>query len=138
MGLSLVEVSENEDRITLTISSLVVEEETSESSATYELQDVSLVVTDTGTETTLTVEGTYIDSNEGSVDISTPTAVTINDQGEVTSGVIIVDGADGTRVKIEASGGNLFDIQADTDGDGIYDYLPGTMDCSALDTDALF
>ena len=127
-----------EDQITVTISSMVLTEETAGGSVSHQLQNVSLVLTSGATESTMMVSGTYINSDEGAVTLSTLEPITVTDQGEVTSGQLVAYGADGTRVSVKPSEGNLFSIQADTNGDGSYDYQAGTMDCSAFDADSLF
>ena len=126
------------DQITIDVDSLQLDEDTSEGSVTHQFSNVSIGVTSGATETAISVSGTYINSDEGAVTLSTPALITANSEGEIISGNIVASGAQGSRISMTASGGNQFLIQADTDGDGSYDYQPGTMDCSAFDADTLF
>jgi len=128
---------ELEDQIIIGVNSMVLEEDTSDGSVTHQLSNVSINMTSGATGSTMSVSGTYSSSDEGSVTISTPEIITVSSEGEIISGTIFINGAQGTRVEIEASGGNFFVIQADTNGDGSYDYQTGTMDCSAFDSESL-
>jgi len=135
--LEISELGNDETQITLTIESMTLQEETEDGTTTYSLDDVEIVVSDTASGTQVSLSGTYIDSEEGAVTISTPTPIEINDEGVITAGTIIIAGSNGTEVMITVSGDNTFDIQADTDGDGTYDYEPGELDCSDFDADSL-
>lgn len=129
---------EPNDQIVIDVDSFQLDEVTSEGSVTHQLSNVSISVTSGVAETTISVGGTYTNSDEGAVTLSTPAYITVSSEGEIVSGTIVASGAQGTRISMVASGGNQFLIQADTDGDGSYDYQPGTMDCSAFDADTLF
>ena len=126
-----------QEKLTITVDSMELEENTSQGSVTHQLRNVNISLTSGATQSTMSISGTYSNSQEGSVTIATPVPITVNDAGEIVSGKIVASGAQGTKVSIEASGGNLFEIEADTNGDGVYDYQPGTMDCSAFDADSL-
>jgi hypothetical protein len=127
-----------EDQIVIDVDSFQLDEDTSEGSVTHQLSGVSITVTSGATGSTMAVSGTYINSEEGAVTLSTPELITVSSEGEIASGNVIVSGAQGTQISVEAYGGNLFLIEADTNGDGVYDYQPGTMDCSAFDAGSLF
>ena len=137
IGLSMTDLGNDENRVVLTVDSLTVQEETQEGTRTYSLEDVTIVITDDASGSELSMSGTYIDSQEGAVTVSTPTPLEINESGEVTAGAVLIEGAGGTSVLLTVTGTNSFDIQADTDGDGAYDYQPGDMDCSDLDLGSL-
>ncbi len=137
MGLSTTELPNNESQITLSVDSMTLQEETSEGTTTYSLDDVLIVLTNNAGGSLISISGTYIDSQEGAVTVSTPTQIVVNDQGVVTAGTLIISGSNGTAVMIQVSDDNTFVIQADTNGDGVYDYQPGEMDCSDFDADSL-
>ena len=54
--------------------------------------------------------GRYNAGEEGYVDISTPTPLTIDDDGELVSGVINFEGADGNTVAVTPSSDGIFDV----------------------------
>jgi hypothetical protein len=77
-----------------------------------------------------------ITSSEGTLDVSTPTAISIDSNGNITGGVLQIDGANNTVVQITYSGfGYVFSVQADTDGDGNFDDYNEEMDCTELGND---
>jgi hypothetical protein len=84
---------------------------------------------------TVTLSAT-VTTADGSLDISTPTSITIDSSGNITGGVLQIDGANNTAVQITYAGsGYAFNVQADTDGDGEYDDYDQEMDCTELGSD---
>jgi hypothetical protein len=84
---------------------------------------------------TVTVAAT-IATADGTLVVSTPTPITLDSDGNITGGVLQIDGANDTAVQITYSGtGYIFTVQADTDGDGAYDDYDEEMDCTELGND---
>jgi hypothetical protein len=78
-----------------------------------------------------------ITTDDGSLDVSTPTPFTVDSGGNITGGVLQIDGADNTGLQIIAGSGCAFSVQADLDGDGEYDDYSEEMDCEELCSDIL-
>ncbi|MBN1848530.1 MAG: hypothetical protein JW932_08085 [Deltaproteobacteria bacterium] len=78
-----------------------------------------------------------ITTNDGTLSISTPEAIIVNEDGDITGGEIKISGGDNTSVLITYAGTEsdpyIFEVKADTDGDGDYEEYCETMDCSDID-----
>jgi hypothetical protein len=84
----------------------------------------------------VTVTGSgRITTDDGSLDVSTPTPFTVDSGGNISGGVLQIDGADNTGVQIIAGTGCAFSVLADLDGDGEYDDYSQEMDCAELCSD---
>ena len=95
---------------------------------------ISVSVTSAGA-ITVNISGTF-SNDEGSLAVSTPTPITLDAGGNITGGVLQIDGANNTAVQITYAGsGYALDVQADTDGDGEYDDYDEEMDCTELGND---
>ncbi len=95
---------------------------------------INVAVTSAGA-ITVTVTAT-ITTDDGSLVVSTPTPITLDSSGNITGGVLRIDGANNTAVQITYAGsGYAFNVQADTDGDGEYDDYDEEMDCTELGND---
>ena len=93
------------------------------------------VAVDAAGAVTITLQG-QITTNDGSLIISTPTPITVDASGNITGGVIQIDGAEGTGIQITYTGtGYIFTVTADTDGDGSYDDYNEDVDCTELGDD---
>ncbi|MGA1867673.1 MAG: hypothetical protein ACMUJM_03900 [bacterium] len=84
------------------------------------------------TQLTFTLEGRFYDYDYGYCDISTETPFSISvDGSEPTSGTLVISGANGsgggnTSAKLIIDS-NSYEVQADTNGDGTYDYESGSL-----------
>jgi hypothetical protein len=79
------------------------------------------------------VSGKYYHPDYGYVNISTPTAFRIY-SGSVwpSQGVLMLDGKTGiaggsTRARLTVISSNAYEVEADTDGDGTYDWNSGSL-----------
>lgn len=130
-GFSL-SINQNPDgtsgSITLALSNMTVVTTNSEGSQTFTLSGFTATATFSDTGATLNASGTVTESGVGSVSFNIA-SLSADTDGNVTGGLITISGADGTKITIRPLPGNDFIIEADTDGDGISEYEPGTMNC---------
>jgi hypothetical protein len=84
---------------------------------------------------TVDVSGTFYNPDHGFVRLYTDTILEIADTGtdeHPYSGAIIVEGKNSTAVKLTAIDNTLCRVEADTDGDGIYDVIVDEIPWSDL------
>ncbi len=80
--------------------------------------------------------GRYYDPDEGYVVVSTDTPFVIYDDDDgPLQGLLVITGDTGseggrTKAWIEALSSTTFQVKADTDGDGFYDWESGDLDWS--------
>ncbi|MFV9689575.1 MAG: hypothetical protein ACNY01_01225 [Desulfobacteria bacterium] len=101
----------------------------------YMVQNLTITVTEAGRTSQVEFSGRHIDPDEGSVDFRTLEPLTISDDGKVLSGQIEFAGAGDTRVVITISEDNVFQVDADTNGDNNLNYTADILDCSEFDMD---
>jgi hypothetical protein len=117
LNLAVSQSSAASGSVTLTMPSLAIT--SSGNSLTY--TDFNLTASDSGSSVSLTMAGNVSSSKYGgSVDISTPTAMTIDSFNSVT-GTILMTGKNATKVRIAGQGTTSILIEADTTGNGTYD-----------------
>jgi hypothetical protein len=81
---------------------------------------------------TLSVNGAST-AADGSLDIRTLTPFVLDTNGNLSDGLLQIDGADNSAVQITPEGnGYRLDVLADTDGDGEFDDYSAVLDCSEL------
>jgi hypothetical protein len=79
------------------------------------------------------VSGRYYHPDYGYVDISTPTAFRIYSSSTWPSqGVLVLDGKTGiaggsSRARLTVISSNAYNVEADTNGDGAYEWNSGTL-----------
>lgn len=101
----------------------------------YMVQNLTITVTEAGRTSQVEFSGRHIDPDEGSVDFRTLEPLTVSDDGKVLSGRIEFAGAGDTRVVITISEDNVFQVDADTNGDNNLNYTADILDCSEFDMD---
>jgi hypothetical protein len=100
---------------------------------TFRLVDYKIVVTEQFDSIGIDISGRYYDPNYGYVDISTPTLFRIYEGNENPSkGVLVVTGKTGigggsTKARLKTISSSTYKVEADTDGDGLYDYDTGVL-----------
>jgi hypothetical protein len=114
--------------VTMSLTRLTVVAAGSEGTDTFTLTDFSLSVGFSDTGAVIRSQGTINQTGEGTVNFAINN-LTADANGNVSGGNIVVNGADDTSITITPTSGNDFTIEADTDGDGVNDYNPGTMSC---------
>jgi hypothetical protein len=138
LSFSFSEASDGSLALSLCWTSLDIDITDGADSESIDTDDVCISVTVTS-EGAITVDiSATITTDDGSLGVSTPTPFTVDSSGNITGGVLQIDGADDTAVQIGYAGsGYAFTVQADTDGDGEYDDYSEEMDCTELGDDIL-
>jgi hypothetical protein len=125
-------LSISSDSVSITIKNFTFADQTE--GTEVKLQNFAMTVTEGASTTTVTISGTIDVTDQGSVTFQTVGPVTVSDDGETISGTIKVSGADNTQILVSIDDGVLT-VQADTNGDGTYDYFPDALDCTGVALD---
>jgi hypothetical protein len=97
------------------------------------IENYQMDVTDWGTYAEITLNGRYYDPDYGYVDLETTEAFLISDANDYPhAGQLVLSGENGiaggpTRARLTALSATECQVEADTDGDGIYDYDSGAV-----------
>jgi len=135
-SLNSLGVSVSGSTTTITMTSLSVSASVDGEATDITINDLDATMTEHSDSMELDGSVQYVDE-DGYVDISVVDLMVDDDQ-TVLDGALTVTGANGTDIKITyQSDSEDFLVEADTNGDGTYNYTPGTMDCSELDVDEL-
>jgi len=90
---------------------------------TYKIENFHLSATDYSSYTIIEESGRFYDPDYGYVDIDTTTPLKVYYSDDFpSSGVIEAIGDKGTKAKLTAVSNTQYRLEADTDGDGLYDY----------------
>lgn len=117
-SLNLVINQTNQSTSTVSLTMPNITFTTGGYSLTY--NDMNLTASTNGSTTSLTMTGNVSSGRYGgSVDVSTPAALTIDSSNRVT-GNILMTGNNGTKVRIMGQGTTSILIEADTTGNGTY------------------
>jgi len=104
----------------------------------YKLENYVMTTTEGSTYIDIEVSGKYYDPAYGYVDISTPSPLRIFDTDDWPSqGLMVLTGNTGmgggsTKAKLTALSSTQYQVEADTNGDGTYDYNSGPLNWSDL------
>ncbi|MBW2108915.1 MAG: hypothetical protein JRI36_09660 [Deltaproteobacteria bacterium] len=102
-------------------------------SQVYQVTDYTLHITDRTGYIEVSFTGRFYDPGYGYVDISTPEVFIINDGYEnPSSGVLLIQGRNGTQARLTAHSVGYCEVQADTDGDGVMEWDSGWIPWSDL------
>lgn len=96
---------------------------------TFKVEGLRMSLTGTGTETYLKIhEGRFYHHDYGYLDIFTPSPLHYYDTSPWPStGALVLVGLSGSSIRLTATGsGQTYRVQADCDGDGIYEHDEGT------------
>jgi hypothetical protein len=125
-------LSASGDSISVTVKNFTFSDDTE--GTEVHLQNFNLTVTDGETATLATMSGTLDVTDQGSVQFETASPLSISDDGETVAGAIKLNGANNTSMLVSIDNA-IITVQADTDGDGTYDYTPDSLDCSGVPVD---
>ena len=120
------------DTLSVTVDNFTFADDTK--GMTVRLMDFSMAATEGATSTQVVMSGTIDVTDQGSVQFQTDPPLTVSDDGETIAGALVMNGADNTGMVVSIDNG-LITVQADTDGDGSYDYFPDTLDCTGVALD---
>jgi len=136
-SLNSLNVSVSGSTTSITMSSLSVSANVDGETSNVSVNDLNATITEHADSMELDASVQYVDEN-GYVDIAVVDLMVDDEDQTVLGGSLTVSGANGTDIKITyQSATDDFLVEADTNGDGTYDYQPGCMDCSELDVNEL-
>lgn len=99
----------------------------------YKVENYQMTITDMPGSTEIQISGRFYDPDYGYVDLDTPSSFLIRDTDEYPySGILVLAGAAGTaggptRARLTVISEIDCQVEADTNGDGAYDYLSGPI-----------
>ncbi|MFH1136509.1 MAG: hypothetical protein V1816_10555 [Pseudomonadota bacterium] len=94
----------------------------------HKVEDFVLTVVTGDTYRELLISGKYYHPLYGWATVATTAALTLNDGDDhVSSGVLVATGAGGRSARFTALSVQTYRIEADTDGDGVYDWDSGVL-----------
>ena len=102
------------------------------------IENYQMDITDRGTYAEITLNGRYYDSDYGYVDLETTEAFLASEANDYPhAGKLVLNGENGaaggpTRARLTALSATECQVEADTDGDGIYDYDSGVVQWTDL------
>ena len=97
----------------------------------YWARDYSISLVEESGYIEFEVSGRYYDPDYGYINFHTDTPFHIDDGDDwPSSGVLIVEGEGGTEAQLTALSSTTYIVEADTDGDGIYDWDSGVLNWS--------
>jgi len=105
---------------------------------TFRLKDCTMTFTERANYVDMELSGRYYDPNYGYVDINTTTPLRIyGDNENPSEGILVVNGKTGigggsTKARLTVLSSSTYKVEADTDGDGFYDYDTGVLYWSDL------
>ncbi len=99
----------------------------------YMSDNFVIAVSDFGSYADISISGLYYDPINGYVVISTPLPLRFYGSNNWPSqGVLLCTGTTGTKARLTATSSTQFMVEADTDGNGSYDYNSGSIAWSSL------
>lgn len=128
--------------LSMTLASTTVSMTESDATETITIRNLALTVSGCDGGGSASV-GFTIDTSDGTLMISTPTPMAMDDLGQITGGVLLIQGGGGTSIRVTHDDGTVygFVVEADTDGNGSYsdpgDYR-GAMDCTDAELELPF
>jgi len=136
-SLNGLAVSVSGSTTTITMTSLSVAANVDGETTDITVNNLDATMTENATSMELDASVQFV-NEDGYLDITVVDLLVDDEEQTVLGGELTVAGANGTDIKITYQAAtDDFLVEADTNGDGTYDYQPGCMDCSDLDVDEL-
>lgn len=116
--------------LTITLDAKMKDNNTGE---VYWYENFVLTYTEATTYDQFSISGRFFEPNHGYVNLNTTTAfITNTDEDYPSQGVLVTTGAAGseggsTKAMLTALSSSTYNVQADTNGDGTYDYDSGVL-----------
>lgn len=93
------------------------------SGKTFKFENYRLDITEGRSSETFTLSGRFFSSDEGFIDLRTPTPFFILSSSEFpSSGVLEISGLDGTQARLTALSTLEFQLEVDADGNGVFEF----------------
>ena len=116
------------DAVTPQIITLDLLAKDSASNKVYWAKDYSLIITEiNATDVEIEVTGTYYDPDKGYVTVSTPEPLLVFTEDWPILGILFCVGDKNTKARLTAINYYSYKIEADTNGDDVYDYNSGDL-----------
>jgi hypothetical protein len=111
---------------TITAKDLYVHDNTLNKTAW--LNNFVITSTEESADSLITLNGRYYDPDYGYIDLSTesPGVILTGDENP-SAGVLVGKGRNNTKARLTALTSTTYKVDADTDGDGVYDWNSGTL-----------
>jgi hypothetical protein len=111
---------------TITIKDIYVHDNTLNKTAW--LSNFVMVTTEESAESLITMNGRYYDPDSGYIDLSTESPLVIlADDENPSDGVLVAMGRNNTKARLTALTSMTYKVEADTNGDGVYDWNSGSL-----------
>ena len=95
--------------------------------------NITTTINGTVTSRDVTVTGRFYDSDNGYVDITTPTPLHfVGMDTSPSSGVLLLTGANNTKIRLTALTNVTYRVEGDTIGSGTYNYNSGALNWTAM------
>jgi hypothetical protein len=95
---------------------------------TYRVENFTIAIWDYGNLGEFTISGRFYDPDYGYITISTPLNFGIMSYNSYPhQGEMVIHGGNGTKARLRVIDSNYCTVEADTDGDGTYDWSSGTL-----------
>ena len=94
---------------------------------TYWVNNFNLTLWNRTSYIEFSTSGRYYNPDYGYIDVSTPTTFKINTTAQNPyDGILLVTGNSATKAKLTALSATTYKVEADTNGDGTYEWTSGT------------
>ncbi len=111
---------------TITLKDMYVRDNTLNKTAW--LNNLIMASTKESADSLITMNGRYYDPDSGYIDLSTesPLVILTGDENP-SAGVLVAMGRNNTKARLTALSSTTYKVEADTNGDGVYDWDSGTL-----------
>ncbi len=133
-GTMAIDISSTTNSVSMSMSMLIQDG----TGKVYQVQGYTLAMTEGISDTSLTVSGTFFHPDHGSVTVSTEQEFVVNNTDDYpSSGILLVTGDTGiaggaTKARLVTVDSTSYYVEADTNGDGTYDYNSGNLPWSEV------
>jgi hypothetical protein len=111
---------------TMTFKNLYVRDNTLNKVAWF--NNFVIVSTEESADSLITMSGRFYDPDSGYIDLSTESPMVIlTDDENPSDGVLVAMGRNNTKARLTALTSTTYEVEADTNGDGEYDWDSGTL-----------
>lgn len=95
---------------------------------TYKVEDLTVEMIDDGFEIEVILSGRFYDHDNGYCDTSTEISIKFLDSSDMPyEGSLLIEGANNTKALLTIIDEESYEVEADTNGDGTFNYSSGTL-----------